>query len=291
MTASMTASTCPLCGGTETARFAIRMERDRPWHVAQCRGCSLVFTDPQPTAADILTFYEGDYHAELRKPGGAETAFGLKFDDYCRWLRRYVPPGKSLDIGCATGLLVKKLADAGFQAEGYELNPLSAEWGRKHYGVEIHSGLFDPHAAPPASYDLITLCDVLEHTRHPLQYLSSLRPLLRQQGHVMVAFPDVWSLEGRYYRVMSKLFDREWLWRTCNVPGHTWEFTPRTARRVFESAGFDVVAFRRRQDPGGGWTWQGPVSLIDLPPRILSWPPIGNLFGTQMHFILQPHHR
>src|SRR5262245_21964925 len=58
-------SACPLCGSSKTVRFASRARFGRIWHIAECSGCKLVFTDPQPSDADIRTFYEADYHSEL----------------------------------------------------------------------------------------------------------------------------------------------------------------------------------------------------------------------------------
>lgn len=288
MEAESQPSACPLCGRMTAVRFAVRSVKDRRWHVARCRSCKLVFTDPQPNDADIESFYEGDYHSELRQSGASEKVFGRKFDGYCEWLLGYVNPGRSLDVGCATGLFVKKLQDRGFQAEGYEANVLSAKWGSSHYGVTIHVGFFNPSASQTGSYDLITLCDVLEHTVNPLEYLRVVRESLRPGGHVMVTFPHIWSAESLYYRGLSKLLRRDWVWQSCHVPYHTWEFTPQTARRVFEKAGFRVVAFRRRQDMNKeAIDLKNPVDLIRIPPRILWFRPLGNVFGLQMHFLLQ----
>lgn len=279
---------CPLCARTTTVRLSTRTVKGRLWHVMRCNSCELVFTNPQPNETDIQSFYEDDYHSNLRQPGASEKAFGYKFDDYCDWLLNYTKPGKALDIGCATGLFVKKLQDRGFQAEGYEGNAASAAWGRSNFGVNIHAGLFNPRASQAGSYDLITLCDVLEHTVNPLEYLRAVRHLLRPCGHVMVTFPHIWSVESLYYRGLSRLLHREWVWQLCQVPYHTWEFTPQTARRVFERAGFRIVAFRRWQPiHGEPIDWRNLVTLIHIPTLILKLRPLGNRFGRQMHFLLQ----
>jgi 2-polyprenyl-3-methyl-5-hydroxy-6-metoxy-1,4-benzoquinol methylase len=280
---------CPLCRQSRTVRLATRIRENRCWHVAQCCSCKLVFTDPQPTRDDIQAFYQGDYHAELRQPGASEKTFGGKFDQYCEWLLRYLNAGKSLDIGCATGLFVRKLKDRGFQAEGYEANALSAEWGSLHYGVAIQAGVFDPSTAPSKGYDLITMCDVLEHTEAPMSYLRDIRKLLNPGGHVMITFPDIWSIDSLYYRALSKVFRREWMWRTCSVPLHTWEFTPQTASYLFERTGFGIKAYGRRHDRSDDARGRlDLVSLLDLPPRALRFPALGDRFGQQMQFLLQP---
>jgi SAM-dependent methyltransferase len=257
--------------------------------VVRCTSCKLLFTDPRPTESDIQSFYADDFHSNLREPGASEDLFGRKFEFYCDWLLHYVKPGKSLDIGCATGLFVKKLQDRGFQAEGYEGNVASAAWGRSQYGVTIHTGFFSPDASQAGNCDLITLCDVLEHTINPLEYLRHIRCLLSPGGAIMVTIPHIWCIESLYYRMLSRLFRREWLWQTCQVPFHTWEFTPLTARRVFEQAGFRIVAFRRWEPTVKmPINWRELASLIHIPPLILKVPLLGNRFGIKMIFLLTP---
>jgi hypothetical protein len=34
--------------------------------------------------------------------------------------------------------------------------------------------------------------------------------------------------------------------------------------------------------------WRNRVNLIHMPPKILEFTPLGNRFGPQMHFLLQP---
>jgi len=273
-------------------RIAVRTRDNQDWFLAHCAQCGFYYTDPPPALADIRGFYGGDYHSELRQPGASEKIFGAKFKNYVDWLAQKLTPGRSLDVGCATGLFVKLLQEAGFEAEGYEANALSAAWGREYFEVPIFDGIFDPASSKPSHYDLISLCDVLEHTLDPMQYLASLRPLLRPSGHVFITFPDIESWESRYFRSLSIVLRRSWLWRSCNVPYHTWEFTPDTARTVFRKAGFRLVAFRRCQDSllsedAGSGRGSLVRFLVDLPPRLLSLPVLNGAFGTQMHFLLR----
>lgn len=275
---------CPLCGDAKTAQLFEKEFKNRTWHLSQCETCGIHFTDPQPTVDDMRLFYEGDYHAQLRQPEVAERIHGRKFLGYREWMLRYLGPGRSLDIGCATGLFVRLLKDAGFQAEGIEANSLSAEWGSRHYEVPIRQGLFDPSTSAEANFDLVTMCDVLEHTPHPLDYLRSLRGVINPGGHVFVTFPDIESIESRYFLFLSTALRRNWLWRNCHVPLHTWEFTPTTAERMFTQAGFEMVAFSRQTESA---SFGGAMAIFDLPTKLLAIPAVGGRFGTQMRFLLR----
>lgn len=219
--------------------------------------------------------------------GGTETAFGAKYRRYADWLTPQLAPGsRVLDIGCATGGLVKMLCDRGFLAEGLELNKDSAAWGSNHYGITIQNKTLEECDFAPGSFAAVTLTDVLEHTLNPRDYLTNVGTLLASKGLVLVTFPDIHSLESRYYQLMAKLTRRPWLWRTLHIPLHIWEFTKSTANACFEAAGFEIIAFRRSQVPDNEKT--SPfLRMICLPSAVIAWPVLSSLLGTQMEFLIR----
>jgi 2-polyprenyl-3-methyl-5-hydroxy-6-metoxy-1,4-benzoquinol methylase len=277
---------CPMCGSPSTEVLYHKEFGGKRWSLGRCRSCGLHFTDPRPSEAFLEECYAGDYHAELRTPGGTERAFGDKYRRYAEWLGKHLAGGRVLDVGCSTGLLVRMLCDCGCRAEGIELNPRSAEWGRQHYGVTIHNLPLERCPYEPGSFDAVAMTDVLEHTLHPRDFLASVGRLLVPGGLVLVTFPDIASLESRYFRLVSKLFRRPWFWRNCHIPLHTWEFTKQTARACFEGAGFRVIDFRRSQVTDLG-KLAGVLKLVALPTAALGWGIVASRLGTQMEFILR----
>ena len=70
-------------------------------------------------------------------------------------------------VGTAAGAFLAAAAARGWQAEGCEPNRWMAEWGAREYRVVIRPGeLFDQNY-PPASFDVVTRWDVIEHTPDP----------------------------------------------------------------------------------------------------------------------------
>lgn len=276
-----------MCGSSSVEAVHAKEFGGRPWSLARCRRCGLHFTDPRPPLDFLDACYAGDYHAELRTEGGTERAFGAKYRRYADWLSKHLPPGgRVLDIGCATGLLVRMLCDRGCRAEGIELNPRSAEWGREHYGITIRDQPLERCDFAPGSFDAVTLTDVLEHTPHPRDFLADVGRLLVPGGLVLVTFPDISSPESRYFRLIARLTRRPWFWRNCHIPLHTWEFTRATARACFESAGFRVIGFRRNHVNDLG-DLSGVQKLLALPTALLGWGPVASRLGTQMEFLLR----
>jgi len=271
-----------MCGSAGAHILLSRRHNEKEFHLARCPSCGQHFCDPAPTRAEIAALYSGDYHQNLRSPGATEKEFGEKFRRYRDWILRFVKPGRSLDIGTSTGLFPSLLKQSGFEAEGIEYNEESAKWAQSHYQIRILPGL---EYLQPGAYDLISMTDVLEHQEHPLNYLRSIRQHLKPRGFMLITFPDIRSPESLYFRFLSQLLRREWLWSCCYIPDHIWEFTPATAKRMFHKAGFEVLGFRRSQparEPSAGI-----LRILQLPARLLEPGPIGRVAGTQMEFIIR----
>jgi SAM-dependent methyltransferase len=142
--------------------------------------------------------------------------------------------GRLLDIGTAAGAFVAAAVRQGWEAEGCEPNHWLAAWGAKHYGIRIRQGgLFDQDYAP-ASFDVVTLWDVIEHTPDPRAVLERCATLLKPGGVLIVNYPDIGSW-------IARGLGRRWLFLTSV---HLWYFDRRTIRRILEATGFAVEVVR-----------------------------------------------
>ena len=280
----MTAQVCPLCGEGDLENLHTRPFQDAVWNLARCKSCDLHFTDPTPTATQIERFYTGDWHSQIREPGASEKAFGERFQRYVDWVTTFVKSGRSVDIGCATGLLPKMFKDRGFEAEGIEYHPETARWGAEHYKIPIGIGGIDLLAAESSLYDLVTLTEVVEHTPHPVEFLNSVSRILKSGGYALVTFPDISAPKSRYYHWMADLTNRDWVWVTCHIPLHIWEFTYETARATFDRAGFSIVGFRRVEVDG---ELSGKVSILMWPVKPFKFGPLAQRYWSQMEFMIR----
>jgi SAM-dependent methyltransferase len=285
VTSEMTGQ-CPRCGSSSSRIICRRQRIGREWGLALCQKCHQHYTTPTPSEDEICAFYAGTYHSDLRTAAGTAAAFESKYHRYVETLGRHLRSGRVVDVGCSTGLLVSMLRARGYDAEGIELNSESAEWGRQHYDVVIHSTPLECSSYGPESLDALLFTDVLEHTQHPRDYLRDAGRSLVRGGLAFVTFPDICSLDSRYNYLLSRLLRRDWLWGNCHIPLHVWEFTPATAESCFTEAGFEVVEFRRSQPP------PEPIDsfvekILALPIRCLTLPILSNWLGTQMEFVIR----
>jgi 2-polyprenyl-3-methyl-5-hydroxy-6-metoxy-1,4-benzoquinol methylase len=147
--------------------------------------------------------------------------------------RRLGARGRLLDVGCAFGHFAVTAQERGWDVCATDISPVAAVHARRHIGARVF--VSDPNraAVAPASMDLVTLYDVIEHVANPRALLAEILPLLRRSGWLHVTTPDVAS-------VSAKLLGRHWY--HYKPREHCLYFSPATLSRVLNDSGFDVVS-------------------------------------------------
>jgi SAM-dependent methyltransferase len=114
-----------------------------------------------------------------------------------RRLRRHVPGGRLLDVGCGHGLLLDEARRLGYDVEGVELSTTAARYARENLGLRVRHLALEDAELDTERYDAIVIVDVLEHVDDPVACLDRLRALLAPGGALLIATPDPSSLVAR----------------------------------------------------------------------------------------------
>jgi 2-polyprenyl-3-methyl-5-hydroxy-6-metoxy-1,4-benzoquinol methylase len=166
--------------------------------IVECRDCGMVYITPQLDASLIQGGYESveDPVFVAQNPQRIQT--------FARSIQAILqktglnPKGKRLlDIGCAGGAFLVAARDAGFQPQGVEPSRWLSEFGRKQYQLDVQQGIIVPGMFPDASFDVITLWDVIEHLPDPAAVLGIVRSALKPEGYLWVNYPDIGSWTAR----------------------------------------------------------------------------------------------
>ena len=115
-----------------------------------------------------------------------------------------------------------------------------------------------PHFGAPGTFDAITLWHVLEHVHALNETLAQLVSLLKPDGVLLLAVPNVESLDAQHYREN---------WAAYDVPRHLYHFAPDTMTRLLKKHGLalrqmlpmpldayyvSMLSERHRGERGGG---------------------------------------
>jgi SAM-dependent methyltransferase len=144
-----------------------------------------------------------------------------------------------LEIGCATGSVLRAVRDAGHRVLGIDLSPRFAAAAGELHGIEVRVGDFRDLALP-GDIDMVTLFGTISNLTDLADALRAIHAQLRPGGVLVANYPAADSWTARAYG------RRLWMF----APSASTILTTDGCRRALERAGFRVAAERAdRQMP------------------------------------------
>ena len=199
--------------------------------------CGLIWLDPMPVEEDIHMAYRNYYThgatSSPAKPQGMTRLYeGIKAEYWARyygyerpstraWSRirahllalypgrtdyagfevMYLPArrgGRLLDVGCGSGVFLKRMAALGWDVQGVEVDEVAASRARGA-GLSVFHGAVEKAPFGDESFDAITMSHVLEHIHRPLDVLRAARRLVKPGGTLSIVTPNSRSWAHRLY--------------------------------------------------------------------------------------------
>lgn len=139
-----------------------------------------------------------------------------------------------LDVGCSNGAFLYTAGQCGVKGVGVEPAPAAAAAAREA-GLDVRQGFLADLALPAASFDLITLFEVVEHLREPLPLLKECHRLLRPGGVVFIKTGNTASWTVRAQKGSWHYFD------LGKHGGHISFFNPDSLALLARKTGFEPV--------------------------------------------------
>lgn len=214
--------TCNVCGAEVTSILIRKGEYD----VYQCPACRLAFTYPQPAAIDEQ--YDSSYFDLYRK----RREFRLKrAETRLKAIELMREPGRLLDIGCSLGYFVEAANARGWRAAGIEISPYASEEARQ-LDLDVRTGVLEDAHYQDASFECVTMWDVLEHVPDPTQHMLEIHRILSRGGIVVIGTPNLDHVQFRRKREK---------WRHLKPAEHIFYFQQSSITRLLEKTGFTIV--------------------------------------------------
>lgn len=220
---------CPICN----SKSFLEWGKVDTYSIVKCMGCGLGITSPFPTKEELTKLNIEIYTVEKRVQIylSRQLYFKKRYKRYIKNILTIKKNGRLLDIGCNIGLFLKAAQQEGFTVTGVEINKGCADYGKKHFNLDIYSDYLEALAFPDDSFDVITLFDVLEHIPDIHKFMHEVRRVLKSEGLVVLQSPNIDS-------VMANLTKSKWSWLT--PPDHLYHFTPETMIRFLKANGFTI---------------------------------------------------
>jgi SAM-dependent methyltransferase len=229
--------TCLICGSNELGELLVAPDRfhlrRQMYRLVRCENCSGVWLASPPQPAEMGDHYTADYHNAIVTAGEGSAA--SRWKDQVKLISQYKSGGALLDIGCSSGGFLSTVKGSVWKLYGIEMEESTAQRARATTGAEVFVG--DAVAAPflPASFDVITCFDVLEHVYSPREFLTKVREWLKPGGIYYAMMPNIDSWEAR-------LFGSHWF--GLELPRHLGHFSPRSLRYLMNELGFEEVCVK-----------------------------------------------
>jgi SAM-dependent methyltransferase len=231
---------CNLCRGRTFVGLTHTDRYGYPANAQGCLRCGLVFLNPVMTADAYREFYADVYRPLVSAYHGrlinAET-IQVEQEEYARdraqLLKPYLKSGGCttlLDIGGSTGVVAHHLARSfDLRATVLDPSPLEIEQA-KRFGLETITGLLEDFDPKDRRFDLITLCQTVDHILDVAGAMRKISAVLAPGG---VFFVDIVYFRAAYLR--------HWSVEEAIKIDHPYYLTEATMESFLSQAGFDLL--------------------------------------------------
>jgi 2-polyprenyl-3-methyl-5-hydroxy-6-metoxy-1,4-benzoquinol methylase len=160
-----------------------------------------------------------------------------KFATILDELEPYRGDGRLLDVGCSIGLFLDLARERGWHGTGIEFGQRALRHARDELGLEVLDVPLEDAGFAAASFDVVTILSVLEHTTDPRALVHECARVLAPGGVLYVITPNVESLACRVLHERAATFDGR---------NHLVMFSARTLGDLLAREGLDVVEAHTR---------------------------------------------
>jgi 2-polyprenyl-3-methyl-5-hydroxy-6-metoxy-1,4-benzoquinol methylase len=225
--------TCPVCDADDAEPLFDK----RGYTFVRCRGCTMIYVNPQVDAKVVERLYTKSLANELWVDvltSDAERHYNLPHDDWLLARMEGLQRGRRLlDLGCSIGDFLAEARERGWDVTGMELGLRAVAYARDVHGLHVIEATLEEARLPEASFDAVAMLSLLEHLPQPKRTLREVHRILRPGGVLGVIVPNALSLAVMVLRSQARTFTGR------NHPNY---FSLATLTRLVSEVGFGVAA-------------------------------------------------
>ncbi len=235
---------CILCDSSNIVSF------DKSVLMYTCNDCGLIFDNPRPTQEAIWDHYsqQGKYDHWIE----SDKNFQLYWRAFLKQLLVFKQGGNLLDVGAGIGMFLSR-AKNHFDVTGTEVSSEAIQVAKERYGLDFFKGELEGIDFQNKKFDVITMCQILEHFPYPGKTLDYIKTLLNPEGLIYIVVPN--EAQFSFRMILAGLFSRLGLQRFKDFTSqgyrkleidvldeiHLSHFSDKSVCKVLESKGFEIL--------------------------------------------------
>ncbi len=234
---------CPICEGNKLNIYLKTFDRFQKtkiddFSIVKCENCDFVFLNPRPDINNINQYYDNDGYDPFlstdKKPSLRDKFYVFLrnynlSNKYSKISKIKPSPGKILDIGCATGEFLEKFKKYNWQCTGVEVSE-DARNVAKSKKINLYSSIHD--IPENEKFDIITMWHVLEHVHDLNDSIKKINSLLKDNGSLIIAVPNINSYD-------AKIYGKNWI--ALDTPRHLYHFSEKTISQLFRNYNMNLI--------------------------------------------------
>jgi SAM-dependent methyltransferase len=235
---------CPVCGKTGAFHWLNAPDRlhgrQEKYSLVRCPACSIVWLDNPPAPEEMHLNYTDAYDKLISAAGqNSPRRWGFRLEA----IGQHKQSGALLDLGCSSGSFLELMRSQSWKLYGIEMSAEVARTAETKSGAQVFVGSILDAPFQPASFDVITSFDVLEHLYEPRRVMARVSEWLKPGGIFYVLVPNIDSAEGRVFGSY---------WHGLELPRHLFHYSPTSLRFLAKTAGLAEVSLGTRRNPAVG---------------------------------------
>lgn len=258
---------CQFC---KSDKFSSVSERRDGTRVVKCLICHVEFVNPIPSDDYLKKSYDQIFLDNgkntsllknyIRERKDRRKSYEKLYSTRLKLIEKiHKKKGKLLDIGCAAGFFLKTAESRGWDTYGIDLLPDYIDFAKQELHLKnVYCDILENIKFPQDSFDVVTLWDLIEHLRRPLDTLREVNRILRPGGKLVIWTPNV----------KNAVFQKA-AWYGYTIPLHFYFFSSSSLSGLLNQSGFSVVLKKTNKTKKGMFFMTKPNSY-QRPPQPLS---------------------
>lgn len=202
---------------------------------------------PTPSKEEVDKYYKKEFYSTKKYFNNASLKVQMQDKEFfdSRWKNMYSKFNlllkkkdkiSMLDVGCGWAQSLIYFKKKGYECYGFDPSKEAIEYALKNKIIARQSFIEDMNVFGNKKFDIITLINVLEHLRDPIEALVKIKKLLKSGGIILIDVPNDFN---EFQIVGAKVHKLKNWW--IAPPRHLNYFSNTTLCKVLKNLGYKVL--------------------------------------------------